>query len=247
MFEDERFWRRSFEVLPNWPCPRCQQGSLKRSKDSEHIVEPHWSAVHHSDDEWESEWLEERFSIQMICQNASCGEVVSVIGKTSHELFHEPDWGQSVRRQFEPKAIYPAPPVFKIIDECPQVIAAELLNAFELYWSDSRSSANRLRAAAEAMLTERGVSRYSFDKKNKRYRLSLHARIERFEKKNAKAAEYLMAIKWLGNAGSHDGLDKLTDQDLLGGFELFEHVLETLYAGKTKKLDKIAKGLNKLK
>lgn len=82
------------------------------------------------------------------------------------------------------------------------------------------------------------------NKRGKRETLSLHARIEKFKTKDAEAANYLLAIKWLGNAGSHSGLDNVDDDDLLGGFELIEHVIERLYVRQEARLKQIAKGLN---
>ena len=52
---------------------------------------------------------------------------------------------------------------------------------------------------------------------------------------------------WLGNAGSHFGVADIDDDDLLGGFELIEHVIERLYVKREARLKQIAKGLNKRK
>ena len=120
----------------------------------------------------------------------------------------------------------------------------ELTKAFGLYWSDRGSSANRLRAATETLLSERRVPRFTINRNRKRVRISLHDRIEIFKARDADSAEYLLAIKWLGNTGSHYGLDEFSDDDLLDGFELFEHVVERVYRRPEHRLKKIAKGIN---
>ena len=94
------------------------------------------------------------------------------------------------------------------------------------------------------MLTDRKISRTMVNKKGKRERISLHARIEKFKQTDTRSAEYLSAIKWIGNAGSHANVDELSRDDLLSGFELFEHVLELLYLKREKHLKKLARDIN---
>lgn len=241
-------WRRLFRELPSWLCPRCQVGSLALDDDSLKISEPKWSSDGHSHDAWEPDWILERFACLLICQNRDCGEVVALGGKTSHEEDH--DWEQQTMhwsRAFVPQAFTPAPPIFPIPLECPDEVSAELKKAFGLYWSDPASSANRLRVAVEVMLNDQRVAKTVVNKKGKREALTLHARIERFKAKDAEAAHYLLAIKWLGNAGSHSGLDAVDDDDLLGAFELIENVIERLYVRREARLKQIARGLNQRK
>jgi hypothetical protein len=148
--------------------------------------------------------------------NAACSEIVAIGGRTHHsEVFgwEERDWC----REFEPTLMYPAPPLFPIPKTCPEVVATHLKKAFALVWRDAGSSANRLRAAAEALLTEKKVPRMVANNNGKKERLSLHARIERFKQADAHSAEYLLAIKWIGNVGSHSNLDELLSTDLLDG------------------------------
>ena len=136
---------------------------------------------------------------------------------------------------------------FRYLKSVPKSVKIELKKAFSLFWSDTGSCANRLRAAVEALLTDRKVPRLTINKKGKRERISLHARIEKFKQVDANSANYLLAIKWLGNAGSHANLDELSGDDLLSGFELFEHVVGIIYVQREKHLQKIAKAINSRK
>lgn len=241
-------WRRTFWKIPSWLCPRCQAGSLNLDDDSLKISEPKWSSDAHSHEAWDPDWITERFTCLLTCSNRDCGEVVALSGRTYHEEDH--DWEQQTMhwsRTFGPRALTPAPPIFAIPQECPEAIGNELRTAFGLYWSDAPSSANRLRVAVEILLNDQKIPKTVVNKKSKRESLSLHARIEKFRAKDAASAEYLLAIKWLGNAGSHSGLDSIEDEDLLGGFELIEHLIERIYVRREARLNKIAKGLNKRK
>jgi Domain of unknown function (DUF4145) len=112
---------------------------------------------------------------------------------------------------------------------------------------ESGSCANRLRGSVEALLTDKKVARTTVNKKGKRERLSLHARLEKFKQKDPSSAEYLFAIKWLGNAGSHANLDELSRDELLDGFDLFELVMERVYVRREEHLKKIAKAITSRK
>lgn len=74
-----------------------------------------------------------------------------------------------------------------------------------------------------------------------------HERIEKFAVKHQQAAVQLMAIKWLGNTGSHAALDTLTREDLLNDFEHFEYALDLVYVNKGAALQKRAKRIIKKK
>lgn len=248
MAVNRKQWGPLFAKFPSWLCPTCQSGSLAIDKASLKCIETGISTEGQSHDAWDPDWTDERFSGLLICQNSSCGEVVAIGGRTHHVENYISEHGElGYEREFEPLFMYPAPPVFPIPEQCPEHVAAELKKAFSLFWSDKGSCANRLRAAAEALLTDKKVPRATKNGKGKMIRVSLHDRIERFGKIDPGSADYLSAIKWLGNAGSHANLDELGGDDLLNGFELFERVLESVYVQREKNLKKIAKAINSRK
>ncbi len=74
----------------------------------------------------------------------------------------------------------------------------------------------------------------------------LHKRIERFKIKNPEQAESLMAIKWIGNSGSHTSTS-LTKDDILDSFEILEYVTTKLYETDTKRITQLTKQINKKK
>lgn len=153
----------------------------------------------------------------------------------------------SWERVYKPTGLYPAPCIFPLAEQCPEEIAVELRKAFSLFWGDSAACANRLRVAVEQLLNDQRIVKTVINTNNKRVGLTLHARIDKFKKVDPQAANYLKAIKWLGNAGSHAGLDAVDDVDLLNGFELIEHVIERIYLKRDKRLQQIASDLSKRK
>lgn len=56
--------------------------------------------------------------------------------------------------------------------------------------------------------------------------------------KRPEVANALMAVKWIGNDGSHDG--KLTVDDVLDGVDMLEHALNLLYGDQDDILRRIA-------
>jgi Domain of unknown function (DUF4145) len=238
MAVNRNHWHPPFSKFPSWKCPTCQSGSLVVDQETLKVVETGPSRRCHTNDEWHPDWTEERFAGLLTCQNGECGEIVAIGGRT------DCDWGpEGLYRSFNPNFMHPAPPIFPVPDKCPDAVATQLRKAFSLFWSDTGSSANRLRAAAEALLTDRRVPSTAI-KNGKRKRIWLHDRIERFKQKEAESADYLLAIKWIGNVGSHYNFDELELADLLDGFELIEHVVERIYVRRDKRLKKMANAIN---
>ena len=54
-----------------------------------------------------------------------------------------------------------------------------------------------------------------------------------------------MAVKWIGNDGSHEG--DLSQNDLLDVFEILNYVLDEMYEQRAKNVAKLATKINKAK
>jgi hypothetical protein len=193
-------------------------------------------------EDWEPEWEEERFAGLLVCNRDECAEPVSVCGRTFNEPSDEEpnQWD----RVYAPKFFLPAPPIFRIPFGTIDLIRNELERAWSLYWSDTASCANRIRTTVELLLTHLDIPKFT----RTRARLSLHARIDRFKKREPKLAELadsLMAVKWLGNAGSHVG--ELNKDDVLDGFELIEVVLVEVFEQRSKRLKRLRTDIIKRK
>ncbi len=71
--------------------------------------------------------------------------------------------------------------------------------------------------------------------------LMLHKRIEIFSQTQKATGEKLMALKWLGNTGSHQG--SLSRNDLLDGFEILEYLIAELFAQRTARVEELTRQL----
>lgn len=248
-------WQTAFTVWPRFPCPTCRVGILRINKASIVEQETRDSKREHQLEEWEPDWIEGRFIGQLICQNPACKDHAFVCGRTglSLEMVFDangnPD--QDYVKRYEPKYFEPALPVFPIVKECPAEVTEQLENAFSLMWLDHGSCANSMRIALEKMMDERGVKRKARIRngpnQGKFRTLSLHERIEVYGEKEKQAQEQLMALKWLGNIGSHTGHEDLKRNHLIDAFEHFEFALELIYVQRAVALSSRAKAIIKAK
>jgi len=81
--------------------------------------------------------------------------------------------------------------------------------------------------------------------RHKRRILSLHERIELFKLRFPEIGNSLLAIKWIGNSGSH--YDTLTQDDVLDAYTLLDFSLSKLYNNQEQVIKKLAKDINKKK
>ena len=224
------------------PCPRCQQGTLTIVQDAIRTGETADSRQLPQEVEWDAhEW---RFTALLKCSFNPCQEAAVVAGEQHVEEL-QVDWNEYEHVQrYRIRFYSPAPHPFPILDGYPERVVEQVEKAAELYWSDPEAAANKVRQAVEIFLTERGVKQFAkaAGPRNQN-RLSLHARIALYEKQQADLAKLLFAVKWIGNAGSHDG--GLKQADVLDGFEMLEHVLQDTYANDRKRLLRRAVAINR--
>jgi hypothetical protein len=179
----------------------------------------------------------------------ACLEHVAVAGRQSVE---QGAHGDPEDPEFEYYDYYEAlffePPLHLISLESrvPNDVREELIASFRVFWSDPEACASRLRIGIEKLLDYVGVKRFVISKERKRVELKLHSRIELFARSGRRLSDHLMAVKWLGNAGSHRGVAVPCD-DTLDAYELIEAVLREMFDPSPARVAKIAKTINKTK
>ncbi len=228
-----------------WDCPACHHATLELSLKTLMRVETKKSKLRHEDPRWDRDWEESQFSCFLVCK--TCQQEVTVAGEVKVEA--GPDDKEPYSTKYEdhyiPRFVSPAPRIINIPKATPSELQKELQKSFQLYWLDVESCANRIRSCIEILLDHQQIKKTMINSKRKRVRLSLHSRIEEFKKKSATQANLLMAIKWLGNAGSH--MLAITRNDILDAYEMMEHLLAEIYDHPAKKLAKLAKQINQSK
>lgn len=238
LINTERYKDSPFSV----PCPYCSSASTYR-KERTKLFQSHASYVSievaGSGDPEES-----RGTIlgQCGCNNRECQEYTHFIGSyfTKLENSHV---GYGYEIMFFLKFFYPAIPLIPIPSATPQVVKSLLERSFAPAFIDQSASGNLLRSAIEAVLTECRVPRF-VTAKNKRHRLSLHNRIGLLPQNLQSYKANLLAVKWIGNAASHEDLSV---NNLRLAFEIVQNLLEELYGTRKREMLQAIKRINRRK
>lgn len=196
------------------------------------------SAQSHRDEEFSPEWIEYGFTAWAQCSLSSCKQkfAISGDGGVSPEFDSSGDW--EYEDVFYPKHCFPMPNIIELPFNCPPSVRDELRNAFTLFWSHHAACAGRIRVALEHLMNHLGIPK-NRQNEERSIDLSLHARIDAFATKEPMVGRQLMALKWLGNTGSHDGA--VSRGDLLDAFEILEHALSELLERRSERIAVLVK------
>lgn len=241
MTVDRSLYAKGFYRLPDWQCPTCGKGHLRVGKDKFLKEETGPSRSNHDENGWDPEWIENRFAGLLRCDFGNCGEIVAIAG-TAHivETYgydEEDQQTQEYLDYYTPLSLTPAPLPIRPPFDTPELVEGSLREAAGLLWQSAEGAANQIRQAVEHLMDAQGMAQALPPKF-----ISLDKRIAEFHAKDAKNAELLLAVKWLGNSGSHAG--GLTRNDVLDAFDLVELVLVNLYDSTTAKLIAKAQAIN---
>lgn len=247
---DRKPLKRAFtlEQPSEWTCPTCGKGILSIKKETFALEELAHSRDH-SHEAWDPDWVEYVYTCLLYCSNSNCKEVVASTGTGRVDFDveydengeHEQIWSD----YFRPKFFEPPLKIIAIPEICPKPVASSLNESFKQLFISPSASANSIRISLEHLLNDIKVKRYKLIN-GKRRVISLHERISNIPQKYSELKELILAVKWLGNAGSHDS-EKVTIDDVLDAFEMTEHVLSEIYEPKKRTLKALAKKVNKKK
>ena len=232
-----------------WQCPDCGASPLRLVPDSLKSGQTRSSRAAQAHEASDPEWIDGRFSCVMDC--AHCANVVGVAGtyKIVDDRYWDEEHGESgeYAEYYTPKFFTESPYLVDLPEATPEGVTEELVASFQLFWSDPLACTNRIRSSVEKLLTFEKVPQTTgkISAKGRRQFLSLHHRIERYATKRPDIAEKLMAVKWIGNAGSHS--KGTTVDDALDGYELMDWVLDTLYARRHRRASTLTRAINRRK
>jgi hypothetical protein len=242
-------FRISENFVPDWPCPGCEASSLTLVTESFRTITDAHTVRQRSHPDFDNEWVSGRFVCLLKCSKNMCKESCAVAGNFSTSVVQDEE-GVEYQREGIPRSIIPAPPMIGIPEDCPKPVKNEVKAAFSLYWSDLAACLNRIRNALELVLNDLNVPKSSRNNSNgKMQRLSLHHRIEKLEKQRPglkDICDRMMAVKHLGNAGSHPEENVAVD-DVFDGFDILERVLADMYSRHTGLLEKTVREINRRK
>lgn len=221
-----------------WPrplCPTCEKGFMGFSDPIEYQSEKSRSACEH----WaaEPEWIEGQFIVAGVCENPECKQPAWMMGKYSVDIAKE-SWPDDQFEEFvspayssyyEVQDVYPPLKLMPIPASAPQIVGGGIRRASKILFADPGLAATALRATIELFLTTEGISILDSDGKFR----SAHARIkewEEAEESRPQIADLFYAVKWLGNAGTHEDSD-LTLVEVLDGARVLDEAFHRIFTG----------------
>lgn len=242
---DRKIFKRTIGKagLTPFSCPVCRNGKLMIKKDTFQFEETALSASAHNEEAWWVEWIDYLYCCLLKCTNGACNEIVSSSGTgglTEYQYYDEEGATcASYDEYFHPKFFSPHLVFFEMPKKTPEKIEAEVNNSFASFFCDPPAAANHIRMALERLLTHLKIKRF-VSKGGKRRFLPLHGRIDLLPKKFDHVKELFVAIKWLGNAGSHSS-HEISKDDVLDSYELMDELLTEIFTEKRKKAKSLAK------
>lgn len=234
---------KSFSDTPDFEyiCPNCNVGFLVPDKTTFQSIEPTYSKSAHGADEWDPDWIEYRFTVTCVCTKTECGEVAFVSGSGRVDQRYGFDGQPEYYDHFLIKSFFPAPRLCYIPQETPSEVEALMKKSFALFWIDVSAASNALRASLEALLDELKVPEQELNKYGKTVRMTLHRRLEVWAATEKEFAELCLALKEVGNLGSHG--DNVKSKHYFGSLEIYSHVLKELFENNAKKMKELAQSI----
>jgi hypothetical protein len=256
---DRTLWKHpplkhSEHLRHQWRCPSCDSGYLHLKVETLHFAETRKSRKARDQEEWNLEDNAQiyRFSGILECSIRRCSEVVVVSGYRHNyvETYHstDPDSGKDEYDVFDVEDFYvdyvsPSPPLITVPENCPTALKAELDKAFVASWGDWLAAANHIRSGIEKLLDHLGEPKITTNQKGKCTTLSLHQRIQSLKNRDEQCGTALLAVKWVGNAGSH--ADDISREKVYDAFDIIEVVLKDVFSRDYSKVAKSVDAINK--
>lgn len=228
---------------PAWPCPICRKNTLLLIPKSLIYWETVESKRARNHESWDFDWITYAFTAWAECRHPTCKQKFAIAGTGGVAPEYDENSNIGLQDYFSPMMCYPMPDMFDFPAKCPDDVKEELRAAFAFFWLHQPACAGRLRVAIEYLMNHLCVPKRKKDRSGKYFDLSLHARIDAVAKKEPIIGSQMMALKWLGNAGSHIGA--VSKNDLIDAFEIMEHALGEIIERRSAKVAKLAKKLIK--
>ncbi|WP_207849505.1 MULTISPECIES: DUF4145 domain-containing protein [unclassified Pseudomonas] len=244
--EREIFENVSFceDQVPKYPCPSCGRGQLKLKGElqSEFTAQTEL----YKDEEW-FDWEDHAdfvFSGMLRC--TGCDEAVFLVGSGKPKSYeYEDETGRPCRDLFSYHTVRYFQPFLKLID-CPDQVSDEFRkqidSAFSLYFTSPSACCNSIRCAVEVLLTDWGIPLRGEGEKY----IPLGNRLSLLPENYSKYLDFLKAVKWLGNSGSHAD-QMFSHSDALDGLEMLEYVLSKVYDQHGPRITAMADRINEHK
>ncbi|WP_440710676.1 DUF4145 domain-containing protein [Herbiconiux sp. YIM B11900] len=228
---------KTIESGQPWPrprCPNCATGHVRFGRPAEY--ESYASASSHSHSAFEPEWINGTFTIRGECENPDCKQSVHGTGDyfvgTSIESGSDEPWDKGPEQFssfYRLSHLHPPMHLMPVPRSAPDQLREGVLRASRVVFADAGLAATALRSVVERFLTAQGVASITHSGKFR----NAHQRIAEWRDADVMrehTADLLFAVKWLGNAGTHE-ISDLTTLELIDGAKLLDEAFHRVYTG----------------
>lgn len=234
-----------------WPrpvCPSCPTGHVQFS--SPVVFESLKSASERDHPYFDAEWIHGTFTVEGKCTNPEC--VQDVHGTGDYRVDHSQDFDFTEAGEFigapytdfySITHIHPPLLIMPIPKSSPPIVREAIVRASRVLFADPGLAATALRATVERFLTSESISAAN---QNGKFRTA-HGRIDEWKLANpdrSSVADLFVAVKWIGNAGTHED-SKLTAAEVLEGARMLDEAFHRLFDG--PEIDNYARTVNDAK
>lgn len=219
----------------SWPrplCSKCQAGYLRFAKPK--MNEDTSSIAAHEHPGWDVEWIRGTFVCEGTCENPECGVTAYAtgtyeVGYATHVDF---DATHPYSGFYTVGSVYPPPLMMSIPATAPEPVRDGIVRASSVLLTAPGLAATALRGTVERFLTTEGVQRKTPNGgfRTLEQRLVDWTTADGAEAGRKQVGQMLSAVKWLGNAGTHENAD-LTVPEVLEGATLLDEAFHRWYKG----------------
>lgn len=231
---NKEIWNKRYFTNKNpidYSCPNCNIGILKIDNDKLLIkVKPGQEEMERYGYQNGIEYI---FTAILVCKNNECGSVVSMTGDLQKDIrigleLDNGEWVEDSISEYKPKFCHPPLRLIPIGKDVRKEVKEQLLLSFSHFYNDLSSCANRIRNCIELILDDlNAAKKYRNGVNVLRPFRTLHDRITNYQKSNKRIGNLLLAIKIIGNEGSHIGVVEV--QDIIDAYEFLERILDHVY------------------
>lgn len=229
---------KPIEQFTPWPrpkCPSCDTGHIHFAEPDELQSEKSKTRCQHPDSE--PDWISGTFSVVGQCDNPACRQDVHGSGnyQIAYTVSSYPPreynyQGADYVAFYTLAHLHPPLRLMSIPEFAPDQVREGIMRAARCWFVDPGLAATALRATIELFMTTEGISAVNPDGNF----ASAHSRIKKWLAQDRAArdsiARLLLAVKWLGNDGTHEDAH-LTRQEVYAGARMLDFAFDQLFVG----------------
>lgn len=222
------------DKIPHWLCPGCLNETLEIIPGSFHKEANSDTSQHLTEEGFELDFHYRMvFSCLLRCSRKVCLEAVAINGEGWLELDINEEKGQQEYYQvYRARSFYPPLPIFTPPEHCPEDICGQLKEISALLAAHPSAAVNTMRTVLEMLLDGLGVPREIERISKKPLVLTLHKRIDDYSAILGGYSDAFMALKWLGNRGSHTD-EPIKQSHIEGACTVLDELIQQLYPQKS--------------